>query len=96
MNKIDAKLVVWIVTVVFIAGGGWWNLQAMGKDVSMIQTTLDEQESSITVHVASEGHESGTSRMQRIETAHLEMQEDIRSMMVNQSAICQATGARCR
>ena len=96
MKQIDTKLVVWIVTVVFIAGGGWWSLQAMGKDVSKIQTTLDEQESSITIHLASEGHEAGAERMQRIEAAHLEVQEDIRSMMVNQSAICQATGARCR
>ncbi len=96
MKQIDIKLAIWVVTVIFLAGGGWWNLQTMSKDVTKIQTTLDEQESSITIHVASEGHEGGTDRMKRIEVAHTEMREDIRSLMVSQSAICQATGARCR
>ncbi len=94
--KWDPKLAIWVVTVIFLAGGGWWNLQTVSKDVTKIQTTLDEQESSITIHVASEGHEGGTDRMKRIEVAHTEIREDIRSMIVNQSAMCQATGARCR
>jgi len=96
MKQIDIKLAIWVVTVIFLAGGGWWNLQTVSKDVTKIQTTLDEQESSITIHVASEGHAGGTDRMKRIEAAHIEMREDIRSLMVSQAAICQATGARCR
>jgi hypothetical protein len=96
VKKIDAKLIIWIATIVFIAGGGWWNLQSVSEDVQTIQETLDEQESDITIHVASDGHASGEERMERIEIAHTEMRDDIRSMMVNQSAICQATGARCR
>jgi hypothetical protein len=96
MKKIDAKLIIWIATIVFIAGGGWWNLQSVSTDVQTIQETLDEQESDITIHVSSDGHPSGEERMERIETSHTEMRDDIRTMMVNQSAICQATGARCR
>lgn len=96
MKGVDLKLAVWILGVVFLAGGGWYSLEAVSTDVIKIQETLDEQESSITIHVASEGHEGGTDRMKRIEVAHSEMREDIRSLMVSQSAICQATGARCR
>ena len=96
MKQIDAKLVIWVITVVFLAGGGWFSLQDVSTDVAKIQETLDEQESSITIHLASDGHPSGDDRMQRIEVAHTEMREDIRSLMVSQSAICQATGARCR
>ena len=96
MKQIDIKLIIWVITVVFLAGGGWFSLQDVSTDVAKIQETLDEQESSITIHLASDGHVGGTDRMKRIEVAHTEMREDIRSMMVNQSAICQATGARCR
>lgn len=96
MKGIDMKLAVWILGVVFLAGGGWWSLEAVSTDVIKIQETLDEQESSITIHLASDGHPSGDDRMIRIEGAHTEMREDIRSLMVSQSAICQATGARCR
>ena len=94
--KWDPKVLIWVVGVVFIAGGGWWSLQSVSTDVSKIQDTLDGQGEEIIIHIASDGHESSVDRMKNIEAAHMEMGEDIRSMMVNQSAICQATGARCR
>ena len=96
MKQIDAKLVIWIVTVIFLAGGGWWSLQDVSADVSKIQDTLDGQESELTVHVAADGHAAGEGRIEKIEAKQDEMGRDIKSLMTNQSAICQATGARCR
>jgi len=96
MKEIDTKLVIWLVTVVFLAGGGWWHLEAMSADVSKIQETLDGQESELTIHVASDGHTSGETRIKKLEANQDEMGRDIKSLMTNQSAICQATGARCR
>tara|TARA_R110002012_G_scaffold302689_1_gene504018 strand:+ start:73 stop:363 length:291 start_codon:yes stop_codon:yes gene_type:complete len=96
MKDIDTKLVIWLVTVVFLAGGGWWHLEAMSSDVTKIQDTLDTQQSELTIHVAAEGHTSGETRIEKIETQQNEMSRDLKTLMTNQSAICQATGARCR
>ena len=96
MKNIDTKLAIWAVTIVFIAGGGWWSLHDVSQDVAKIQDTLDGQESELTIHVAADGHIAGESRIEKIEAKQDEMGKDIKSLMTNQSAICQATGARCR
>ena len=96
MKQMDTKLIIWLVSVVFLAGGGWWHLEAMSADVSKIQETLDTQQSELTIHVAADGHTSGESRIEKLEAKQDEMGRDIKSLMTNQSAICQATGARCR
>ena len=58
MKQIDAKLVIWAITLVFIAGGGWWSLQSVSANVSQIQATLDEQTTQVTVHMPSpEAHD---------------------------------------
>ena len=96
MKYVDTKVLIWAVTVVFIAGGGWWSLHDVSQDVSKIQETIDGQESELTIHVASDGHTAGENRIEKIEASQDEMGKDIKSLMTNQSAICQATGARCR
>ena len=96
MKYIDTKVLIWAVTVVFIAGGGWWSLSDVSADVAKIQEPLDGQESELTIHVAADGHTAGESRIEKIEAKQDEMGKDIKSLMTNQSAICQATGARCR
>ena len=96
MKQIDTKLVIWIVTVIFLAGGAWWHLEAVSADVTKIQETLDTQQNELTIHVAAEGHTAGESRIEKLEAKQDEMGKDIKSLMTNQSAICQATGARCR
>ena len=96
MKYIDTKVLIWAVTVVFIAGGGWWSLSDVSADVAKIQETLAGQESELPIHVAADGHTAGESRIEKIEAKQDEMGKDIKSLMTNQSAICQATGARCR
>ena len=96
MKDIDTKLVIWVITLIFLAGGAWWSLSDVSADVSKIQETLDGQESELTIHVAADGHTAGEGRIEKIEASQDEMGKDIKSLMTNQSAICQATGARCR
>lgn len=96
MKQIDTKFAIWIVTVIFLAGGGWYTLSDVSADVAQIQETLDTQQSELTIHVAADGHTSGESRIEKLEAKQNEMGRDIKSLMTNQSAICQATGARCR
>jgi hypothetical protein len=93
--KYDPKVVIWIAGIVFLAGGGWWCLQSMSADVSKIQATLDEQTTQIAVHLSTpEAHDDN--RIKRLETQQSEMGSDVKSLMINQNAICQATKARCR
>ena len=96
MKDIDTKLVIWVITLIFLAGGAWWSLSDVSADVSKIQETLDGQESELTIHVSADGHIAGEGRIEKIEASQTEMGRDIKSLMTNQSAICQATGARCR
>ena len=96
MKDIDAKLVIWIVTMIFLAGGGWYTLSDVSADVAHIQETIETQQSELTIHVAADGHTSGETRIEKIETQQNEMSRDLKTLMTNQSAICQATGARCR
>ena len=96
MKQIDTKLMIWVVTIIFVAGGGWWSLRDVSTDVAKIQETLDGQQSELTIHVAADEHTAGESRIEKIEASQDEMGKDIKSLMTNQSAICQATGARCR
>jgi hypothetical protein len=93
---LDTKLIIWVITIIFLAGGAWWSLSDVSADVAKIQETLDGQESELIIHVASDGHVAGESRIEKIEVSQAEMGRDIKSLMTNQSAICQATGARCR
>ena len=93
---LDTKLITWVITIIFLAGGAWWSLSDVSADVAKIQETLDGQESELIIHVASDGHIAGESRIEKIEASQDEMGRDIKSLMTNQSAICQATGARCR
>jgi len=95
MKQIDAKLIIWVATIVFLSGGGWWSLQSVSDNVSQIKTTLDEQTTQVTVHVANpEAHDDA--RIERLETTQTAMADDVKSLMINQNAICQATNARCR
>ena len=93
--KYDPKVIIWIAGIVFLAGGGWWSLQSMSADVGKIQQTLDEQTTQVAVHVSTpEAHDDN--RIKRLETQQTAMGNDVKSLMINQNAICQATNARCR
>jgi len=94
--KVDRTMAMWIVGIVFIAGGGWWHLESVASDVVHIQETLDSQKSELAIHVASAGHQARSERMSKVEEKQEEMARDIKALIANQSAICQATGARCR
>lgn len=96
MTKLDKSVFIWIAGVIFLAGGGWWHLDSLAGDVVEIQSTLDQQKNSLAIHMASEGHTARSERMHKVEEKQEEMARDIKALIANQSAICQATGARCR
>ena len=89
MKQIDTKLIIWVITLIFLAGGAWWSLSDVSADVAKIQETLDGQESELTIHVASDGHIAGESRIEKIEAS-----QDARppGPAVDETA---STGLRC-
>jgi hypothetical protein len=64
-DVLDTRMIIWIVSMIFFAGGGWHSLSSLGDRVSDLEDRQDM------------------------------LSQDIRSMMANQAAICQATGADC-
>jgi hypothetical protein len=96
MPKIDLKLAASLASVVFVAGGAWWNLRTVSSDVAAIKTTIDNQANELTIHVAADSHIGSHGRISRIEESQKVLSEDMKTLLSNQSALCQATGARCR
>jgi len=94
--KYDPKIIMWGVSLVFLAGGGWWSLQSVSSDVSEIKETVRAQSSDLQLHVISNGHAARGARMDSVERQQAVMGKDLKTLMTNQSAICQATNARCR
>ena len=93
---IDSKLVIWIVGVVFVAGGMVYTLNSVASDVEKLTDVVVE-------HTTSEGHPTRGVRVDYIEERQQEMAETVKqldtrqqTMMTNQSAICSKLGADCR
>lgn len=100
--KYDTKFIVWVSGIVFVAGGSWWSLHSASASIdglehsmSQLNKTLDEQAVTIKVHESNpEAHDD--QRIKKLETQQNRIADDVKSLMINQNAICQATNARCR
>ena len=42
MNTLDPKLIIWSLTIVFLAGGGWFSIDSMEGRVSKLEVKQDE------------------------------------------------------
>ena len=100
--KYDTKFIVLVSGIVFVAGGSWWSLHSASASIdglehsmSQLNKTLDEQAVTIKVHESNpEAHDD--QRIKKLETQQNRIADDVKSLMINQNAICQATNARCR
>ena len=100
--KYDAKFYSWICGIVFVAGGSWWSLHSatsaigeLEQSMSELSESLDAQAVAIKVHESNpEAHDD--QRIKKLETQQNRIADDVKSLMINQNAICQATNARCR
>ena len=98
MSTTDLKpFIAPILTLVFVAGGGWVTLEAVAQEngdlterVVVIESKVNRQQV-IEVQV-----EQVEQRLERLETAIEKMIEIQQKQAVNQAAICQATSANCR
>ena len=86
-----------MLTLVFVAGGGWYTLDAVADEtdtlsgkVETIETKLSEQ---LVLEVKVENIETRLEKMEKMLEKTIESQQ---LQMRNQAAICQATNANCR
>jgi len=86
-----------ILTIVFVAGGGWVTLEAVAQQnedieerVATVEEKLGQQQ---VIDVKVQQVEVRLERMEAVVDKILEIQQ---RQMTNQAAICQATGANCR
>ena len=86
-----------MLTLVFVAGGGWYTLDAVADEtenlstkVETIETKLSEQ---LVLEVKVENIETRLEKMEKMLEKTIESQQ---KQMQNQAAICQATNASCR
>ena len=85
------------MTLVFVAGGGWYTLDAvaqetqeLGVKVEKVEQRLSEQD---VLEVKVEQVEKRLEKMEAMLERTIEIQQ---LQMRNQAAICQATNASCR
>lgn len=96
MNQLK-PFIVPILTLVFVAGGGWVTLEAVAQQnediaerVATVESKLGQQQvTDVKVQQVEE-------RLERMETVVDKILEIQQRQMTNQAAICQATGANCR
>ena len=86
-----------LVTLVFVAAGGWFTLDAvaneteeLGQKVEEVERQLGEQD---VLEVKVEQVEQQLEKMESLLIKTIEIQQ---LQMRNQAAICQATNANCR
>lgn len=92
-----AKAVLWLVPVIFGAGGMYASFQRTGADVAKMEATIEANEKSLEDHVgATFGHSGARERVIKIETNQQQIMVRQQRAAENIAAICQATGASCR
>lgn len=94
--NLDPKLVAWIVSVVFIAGGLVYTVQTSASDVETLAISLND-------HVQGDGHTARGVRVDYIEERQREIAATVERLEVSQqtilrsqAAICAKLGADCR
>ena len=85
------------VTLVFVAGGGWFTLEAVANDSAELAVKVEEIERRVAeqdvLEVKVEQVQDRLEKMEKLLEKTMEIQQ---VQMRNQAAICQATNANCR
>jgi len=84
------KVLVWLIPVIFGAGGVYAHVARSSSDVSEVRKE-------VTAHTKEGvGHTGTQVRLDKIETNQTQILTEQRSNAENIAAICQATGAKCK
>ncbi len=99
---LDSRLLIWICGLGALGVLSYARLNALGADVARVQDTLDQQETTLTEHVASDGHATRGIRVAALETDQGKIEQQIerietrqQKMDRNMAVLCTKLGARC-
>lgn len=99
---VDSRLVIWFAGLCALGVLSYARLEALAADVARVQQTLDQQESSLAEHVASDGHSTRGMKVAALETDQAKIERQIerietrqQKMDRNMAVLCDKLGARC-
>ena len=97
MNALATQMIAPVLSLVFVAGGGWYTLEAVAQDGAELQNKVEELaekvQSQDVLELKVEQVEVRLEKMEKLLEKTIEIQQ---KQMANQVAICQATNANCR
>ena len=97
MNDLAQQMIAPGLSLVFVAGGGWFTLEAVADESKQLQAKVEELEKDVgsqdVLEVKVQQVEDRLEKMEKLLEKTIESQQ---IQMQNQSAICQATNANCR
>ena len=97
LSKDDAlKAAIWLVPIIFTAGGLMWQGHHVQQEVHALESSVDEHVVLGAHPVASVQLEEHRTVLETFIVEQKEMRTEQHDQAVNISAICQATGARCK
>ncbi len=90
------KVLVWIIPVVFGAGGIVMSLNRAVSDVAEVEAAIERLKEDVVDHARDGvGHPGTRARLKRIETNQQQIIDRQQETFQSLGAICSATGARC-
>jgi hypothetical protein len=95
-TSLGEKMLAPLLSLVFIAGGGWMTLEATAQTTAEVEKRVDALE----IEAAKKGEtdlriKGVESRLDRLEIVVTKMADQQVQMMANQAAICQGVGVDC-
>lgn len=91
------KALIWVIPVVFGAGGVYASFTRASTDVARVEASLAKSQQLVSDHVgAAFGHVAARDRIIKIERNQEQIIERQQRAGESIAAICQATGANCR
>jgi hypothetical protein len=96
-TKDDAlKAAIWLVPIIFTAGGLMWQSGEVRADLASLGGDFDTHEKIEAHPIATVQLEEHRAVLETLMVEQKAMRTEQTEQAVNISAICQATGARCR
>ena len=97
MKWLDTKAVIFVLTLIFIAGGAWVTLNATAQEADELEVRVAEVENQLWGQaLVTNQIKNMDARLEKLEDIQLKVMDSQQKILANQAAICQQTGARCQ
>jgi len=97
MNDLAQQMIAPVLSLVFVAGGGWFTLEAVADESKQLQAKVEELEKDVgsqdVLEVKVQQVEDRLEKMEKLLEKTIDLQT---KQAINTARICSATGADCR